>query len=807
MPRWLIEGIAVYEESKRSAGGRNRGTRFDQYIRIARHANLDLRLDEISGDPRQFPRGNAVYVYGSHFMRYIFDRFGDDALRAMAHIAGGYAPPFALNRQIAKVTGLGFTDLYEDWKLYLRDRYAMEETAAERRGLRIGRALTHTAEGNTFQRWSPDGKEILWQQSDGYTLAKIRAIGRDADQSTARNIVQLEQQGPFDVASDGSIVFEQGWQYRRDYSFEDILRWDAGTGQIVRLTTGRRARDPSLSPDGRRVAFSQNEHSESVLAVMDVAPNAPSSIVWRGERFDQAYQSCWSPDGTRIAFAAWRNGGFRDILVVELASGKVTELTHDRAIDMSPAWSADGKTIYFDSDRTGISNVYAYDLADGKTWQVTNVLGGAFGPRPSPDGERLVYSGAVAAGGYDLFELPIDRATWLPAREMIDDKPTAVVIHDDEAQVSPPRPFRALETLAPQSWTATFDVSGNTPSTSIQTGGTDAVGLHAYSLGVGLDTVNGATDVGVAYSYSGFRPSLRIAAARSLVQRSESVDGVAQQFPEEDWSGTLSVTLPLEQRPGASWSLSFDYDTDLYRKVGGAVIIPDPNQREPEVPITNYLEAGLGVRLAYSNVRTVTFGLGSYTGFDASTSLRVDHPAFGSAFHAITLSYAFDAFQNLHSARSMLAAHFTGALRAGDLVNGGGFGLGGVPPQDVAQSIVDSTRSSSIGYLHGYPIRDLVGNQYQLLNVELRREAFLIEHGISTLPIYFRRVTVAGLFDAGDAYNQTFAIDDLRTSVGVALRLDAFFGYFVPGTFELGFSRGLNRDGVDEGWFLLAGSL
>ena len=33
MPRWVIEGIATYEESKRSAGGRNRGTRFDEIIR------------------------------------------------------------------------------------------------------------------------------------------------------------------------------------------------------------------------------------------------------------------------------------------------------------------------------------------------------------------------------------------------------------------------------------------------------------------------------------------------------------------------------------------------------------------------------------------------------------------------------------------------------------------------------------------------------------------------------------------------------------------------------------------------------
>ncbi len=124
MPRWIIEGIAVYEESKRSAGGRNRGTRFDQYIRIARHAGKDLRLDEVTGaSPRQFPRGNARYVYGSHFIRYIFDRFGDDKLREMSHVSGSYPVPFAVNRQIAKVVGKPFTELYDDWKGYLRDRY------------------------------------------------------------------------------------------------------------------------------------------------------------------------------------------------------------------------------------------------------------------------------------------------------------------------------------------------------------------------------------------------------------------------------------------------------------------------------------------------------------------------------------------------------------------------------------------------------------------------------------------------------------------------------------------------------------
>ena len=39
----------------------------------------------------------------------------------MSHTSGAYAPPFAINRQIAKVVGKPFTELYDDWKRYLRD--------------------------------------------------------------------------------------------------------------------------------------------------------------------------------------------------------------------------------------------------------------------------------------------------------------------------------------------------------------------------------------------------------------------------------------------------------------------------------------------------------------------------------------------------------------------------------------------------------------------------------------------------------------------------------------------------------------
>ncbi len=807
MPRWIIEGIAVYEESKRSAGGRNRGSRFDSYIRIARHAKLDLRLDEVTGNPRQFPRGNAAYVYGSHFLRFVFDRFGDDKLRQMSHTSGAWATPFAVNRQIAKTVGKPFTELYDDWKNYLRDKYGLEEMAAERRGLRTGRALTHSAESQLLPHYSADGKELIWLSYDGYSLPSVKAMPVGGDAARAREVVQIDAMGPFDLQSDNSIVYEQGRQYRRDYSFEDVFRYDATTRQTLRITTGKRARDPAVSPDGRRVAYSRNEHSHSVLAVQALAPESPESVVYSGDRFDEVYQPAWSPDGAKIAFSAWRRDGYRDILIIELASGKVTSVTNDRAVDMSPAWSSDGSLLFFDSDRTGISNIYAFDLNQATTWQVTNVLGGAFHGKPSPDGTRIAFESAAPKGGYDLFELPLDRAQWLVARAFVDDKPAPVQIRDDETPVSPARRYRPLESLAPQVWTITADSASR--SASIQTSGADIAGLHNYALAVGLDADQGDTNIGASYAYTGWRPQLRLSGARTAVIRGGwKVDGVNRNYGEEDWSGTLSLGIPFESRPSSSWTLSFDYDADYYRLTNPPAITLDPDMRVPVRPPTDYLQAGVATRLGFSRIRGTTFGLGSQDGFDASVSLRLDHPDFGAKYRAVTVSYAFDTFQRLWGVTPVIAARLVGAVRAGDRVTTGSFALGGVPSQDIAMSIVNSARSSYIGYLHGYPTRTVFGNQYHLLNLEYRQELWRIEHGIGTLPIYIRRLHLGVLSDVATAFDTT---DDfahkVRWSAGGALRLDAFFGFFVPGTFELGYARGLIQGGINETWFLLTGSL
>ena len=94
-----------------------------------------------------------------------------------------------------------------------------------------------------------------------------------------------------------------------------------------------------------------------------------------------------------------------------------------------------------------------------------------------------------------------------------------------------------------------------------------------------------------------------------------------------------------------------------------------------------------------------------------------------------------------------------------------------------------------------------------LINLEYRQTLWEVERGIATLPVYFRRLHVAGLCDAGSAFETTFTEDDLRVAVGGALRLDVLFGYFMPGSFEVGWARGLIHGGTGETWFLLTGTL
>ncbi len=238
--------------------------------------------------------------------------------------------------------------------------------------------------------------------------------------------------------------------------------------------------------------------------------------------YDQAYQPAWSPDGTRIAFSAWLTNGYRDILVIDVATGAVDSITSDRAIDMEPAWSHDGRYLYFDSDRTGISNIYAFDTARalGTCGRVTNVLGGAFHARKPVARwhERLAYRGR-GAGLERRLRSVRDRArsgdAWLPARDVPRRQAAAAPQIPDRRStgvaapcVSRARDARSRRRPGPASRSPIARATHGAASRPVAL--RTSFGLHNYvARGRAVDAdADKDTNIGASYGYTGWRPSV-----------------------------------------------------------------------------------------------------------------------------------------------------------------------------------------------------------------------------------------------------------------------------------------------------------
>ena len=111
-----------------------------------------------------------------------------------------------------------------------------------------------------------------------------------------------------------------------------------------------------------------------------------------------------SPDGKRAAGADYdRAGGNQDLWIYDIARGVPTRLTFDAGRDLYPAWSHDGATLYFTSNRKGVFSLFS--KPSNGTGTEGLVFAGATTTSPtsvSPDGTWLLFERSGKDTGPDL---------------------------------------------------------------------------------------------------------------------------------------------------------------------------------------------------------------------------------------------------------------------------------------------------------------------------------------------------------------------------------------------------------------------
>ena len=116
-----------------------------------------------------------------------------------------------------------------------------------------------------------------------------------------------------------------------------------------------------------------------------------------------------SPDEKSVAACRQESASNRDIWILDVASGGARRLTFDPHDDCDPAWSPDGKSIVFFSDRRGVREIYR-KRTDGSGGDEVLIASQDFALQPegwSGDGRFLSYKVAKAGRNGDIFLLPL----------------------------------------------------------------------------------------------------------------------------------------------------------------------------------------------------------------------------------------------------------------------------------------------------------------------------------------------------------------------------------------------------------------
>lgn len=146
--------------------------------------------------------------------------------------------------------------------------------------------------------------------------------------------------------------------------------------------------DHGLSPDNKLIVISDQseEDNKSRIYTLPIEGGAPELVTDNAP----SYWHGWSPDGSRLAYCAERNGQY-DIYSISVNGGDETQLTNVAELDDGPDYSPDGKYIYFNSARTGKMQIWRMNVDGSDQTQLTNDEFNNWFPHPSPDGKWLVF--------------------------------------------------------------------------------------------------------------------------------------------------------------------------------------------------------------------------------------------------------------------------------------------------------------------------------------------------------------------------------------------------------------------------------
>jgi WD40 repeat protein len=807
-PLWITEGMASYFETKFTEGGRGDSSFTEMMLRTDILNDEFLKIDQASGNMYDWPSYQAAYLYGVAFWKYLAETYGHEKVAEFSNQYGASLWLFAINNKAKRVFGKSFYKLWQEWKEALQNKYEAQASVLNEQGLKAGEIILDAPQGRFFRpTWNPDGTCLVYSAASVHHKTEVRKrcgaedeLLFDTSATAALSYSTFDRYTPskFSWSPDGKqIAFTSIRRKKRHYGFQDLFVYDlekktsnalinkeevyTKDGQLT-VIKGLRVRDPSFSPDGKKIALSLHTQGRDVLVVFN---QDDKKLTLLNDTSDKTRidQLVWSPDGLLIAASARLAGGARNIVLFDLEGG-IQSITDDRGSNLQAAFSPDGAHLYFVSDRSGISNIYRFNLKDKTTEQITRVLSGAFNPTISARDGSLTYQYYTGVG-FSLRSVSTEPVKNMgfgsrePGAEpnQLEDKSQ---LRDPEQQIQLPEahPYSPLGTfLLPHYLQPGLLFLDNSILVSAFIGSSDPLFRHHWSALADYRSDADFFGFAAGYTYSRFDPIFNINIARYAVNFG-NLFGTNSSF--------------FEERRRASAGVSFPYKGKHFLSAGYFFEDRSAESAIPNNPIvTPVLGNFAGIRLSYSQGKVDFFpaSISRENGFTFRSNLDLTNSILGASENLEQLLLSADARQFVSmpwSRHHVLAFRQAGGFAYGDKLTQGTFGLGG----SLGESFLTGTSTRNFT-LRGLPLTTFLRDRTMVLSAEYRMPLFSAQRGLGTWPFFLRQASVAFFADYGNAWNDTPAIenffDDFLLGVGVELRGDFVLMHHVPILGRLGY--------------------